>query len=111
MKKLETKKIPTSQKKKSSQPNQTRNLTITSSRECVCLEADWPLVRGFYTPHFPSLGRTESKVKRKRTEKKKQKPKTLQMKGYSNLKNKLDVRKPKAQPKEKCFSTGNDKMS
>lgn len=100
MQKLETKKIPTSQKKKSSQPNQTRNLTITSSRECVCLEADWPLVRGFYTPHFPSLGRTESKVKRKRTENKKQK--TLQMKGNSNLK-KLDVRKPKAQPKEKCF--------
>lgn len=54
--------------KKTSQPNQTRNLTITSSRECVCLEANWPLVRGILPTNFPSQGRSEPKVNRKRTE-------------------------------------------
>lgn len=86
LQKLETKK---KQHHKTSQLNQTRNLTITSSRECVCLEAIWPLVHGFCF-FLPSLCRTESKVNRKRTDKKPNKQKLHNWKETETCK-KIDI--------------------
>lgn len=86
LQKLETKK---KQHHKTSQLNQTRNLTITSSRECVCLEANWPLVHGFCF-FLPALCRTESKVNRKRTDKKPNKQKLRKWKETETCR-KIDI--------------------
>lgn len=86
---------PTSKQhhKKSSQPNLTRNLTITSSRECVCLEANWPLVRANSVPLSfhpweaePNQGSTANVLKTTKKHWHKQE-------------------KLMAQPKQKCFPT------